>query len=60
MAEEEKENTSSGTDEDMNLGDDQVIALATLGATPGPPSEAELKAYLGKIADLQKAASHRG
>ena len=62
MAEEEKENTSSGTDadEDMNLGDDQVIALATLGATTGPPSKAELNALLGKIADLQKALAARG
>ena len=34
MAEEEKENTSSGTDvdEDMNLGDDQIIAYCRNGS----------------------------
>ena len=51
MAEEEKENSSSGTDADegMSLVDDQIIALATLGATAGPPSKSCSYSYTCKI-----------
>ena len=61
MAEEEKGNTSSGTtDEHTSLADDQVVALATLGASAGPPSKAELQAYLGKSAALRQTLAERG
>ena len=61
MAEEEKGNTASGTtDEHTSLADDQVVALATLGASAGPPSKAELQAYLGKSAALRQTLAERG
>ena len=61
MAEEEKEDTSgTDADEHTSLADDQIIALATLGATAGPPSKAELQAYLGKSAALQQTLAARG